>query len=110
MPESAAKAINRRPINDLNDGDGGSRSETPEMFKAKHMQEELGRLRKKVPRRHYNHVNRGNRVLRPAGLREQKDKRQRHRSIVPVASTAEIVSVERAPGRRATAMVEDGTV
>ena len=50
----------------------------------------------------------------PVGLREQensqKNKRQRHRSIVPIASIAEIVSVERAPGRRATAMVEDGTV
>ena len=65
---------------------------------------------KKVPRRHHNHVNRGNRLLRPAGLREQKGNRQRHRSIVPIASTGEIVSVERAPGRRATAMVEYGIV
>ena len=47
VPESAAKATNRRSINYLNDRDDGSRSETPEMFKAKHMQEELGRLRKK---------------------------------------------------------------
>ena len=53
-------------------------------------------------------MGRGNRLLRPAGLREQKDKRQRHRSIVPVASTSEIGPLERAPGRRATAMVDDG--
>ena len=72
--------------------------------------EELGRLRKKVPRRHHNHVNRGNRPLRPAGLREQKDKRQRHQPITPLSTTGEIGSVERAPGRRATAMVEDGIV
>ena len=63
---------------------------------------------KKVPRWHHGHVGRGNRLLRPAGLQEQKDTRQRHRSIVPVASISEIGPVERAPGRRATAMVEDG--
>ena len=28
----------------LNDGDDDSRSETPKMFKAKHTQEEMGRL------------------------------------------------------------------
>ena len=65
---------------------------------------------KKVPRWHHGHVGRGNRLLEPASLREQKDKRQRHRSIVPVASVTEIVSMERAPRRRATAMVEDGIV
>ena len=53
-------------------------------------------------------MGRGNRLLRPAGLQEQKDKRQRHRSTVPVASTSEIGPLERAPGRRATAMVDDG--
>ena len=63
---------------------------------------------KKVPRWRHGHVGRGNRLLRPAGLQEQKDIRQRHRSIVPVASTSDIGPVERAPGRRATAMVEDG--
>ena len=46
-PEPAARAINRRPIINLNGGDDGSRSETPETFKAKHMQQEVGRLRKK---------------------------------------------------------------
>ena len=75
VPESVARAINRRPIITLNDGDDESSSDTPERFKAKHMQEEVGRLRKKVPRWHHGHVGRGNRLLEPAGLREQKDKR-----------------------------------
>ena len=109
VPESVAGAINRRTINNLNGGDDGGHSETPETFKARHMQEEVGRLRKKsstvVPR---------SCGLRepPAGehasLREQKDERQRHRSIVPVASTSEIGPLQRAPGRWATAMVDDG--
>ena len=47
VPESVAGAINRRTINNLNGGDDGGHSETPETFKAKHMQEEVGRLRKK---------------------------------------------------------------
>ena len=47
VPESVARAINRRTKSNLNDGDDGSRSETPERFKMKHMQEEVGRLRKK---------------------------------------------------------------
>ena len=109
-PELVAKAINRRRIINLNSGDDGSRFEMTERFKPKHMQEEVGRLRKKVPRWHHGHVGRGNRLLEPASLRKQKRKRQRHRSIVPVASTSEIGPVERAPGRRATAMVGDGTV
>ena len=54
VPESVAGAINRRTINNLNGGDDGGHSETPETFKARHMQEEVGRLRKKsstvVPR------------------------------------------------------------
>ena len=78
MPEPVARAINQRPINNLNDGDDGGRSETPETLKAKHMQEEVGRLRKKVPRWYHGHVDRGNRLLEHASLREQKDKRQRH--------------------------------
>ena len=83
----------------------------PETFKAKHMQEEVwAGFEKKVPRWHHGHVRRENRLLRPAGLREHKDTRQRHRSIVSVASTSKIGPVERAPGRRATAMVEDGIV
>ena len=90
--------------------DGGS-PETPETFKAKHIQEEVGRLRRKsstvAPR---SYVRRENRLLEPAGLREQKDTRQRHRSIVSAASTTENVPLGRAPGRRATAMVEDGIV
>ena len=49
-------------------------------------------------------------MMGPASLREQKDKRQRHRSIVPAASISEIGSLERALGRRATAMVEDGII
>ena len=48
-PKYAAKVINRRPIITLDDSDDGSCSETPETFKRKHMQEEVGRLRKKVP-------------------------------------------------------------
>ena len=67
-PESAARAINRRKIINLNGGDDGGSSETPETFKAKHMQEEVGRLRKKVPRWHHGHVRREDRLLRPAGL------------------------------------------
>ena len=55
-------------------------------------------------------MNHRNRLLEPASLREQKDKRQRPRSIVLVASTSEIGPLERAPGRRATAMVEDGII
>ena len=47
VPESVARAINRRTISNLNDGDDGSRSETPERFKTKHMQDEVGLLRKK---------------------------------------------------------------
>ena len=47
VPESAARALNRWTINNLNDGDDGGSSETPETLKAKHMQEEMGRLRKK---------------------------------------------------------------
>ena len=47
VPESAAKATNRRPINNMNDGDDGSRSETPETFKAKHMQRRVGPASKK---------------------------------------------------------------
>jgi len=47
VPESVAGAINRRTINNLNGGDDGGHSETPETFKAKHMQQEVGRLRKK---------------------------------------------------------------
>ena len=46
----------------------------------------------------------------PESVARAIDKRQRHRSIVPVASVTEIVSMERAPRRRATAMVEDGIV
>ena len=46
VPESVARAINRRPINTLNGGDDGGRSETPDTLKAKHMQEEVGRLPK----------------------------------------------------------------
>ncbi len=65
---------------------------------------------KKVPRWHHGHVGRGNRLMEPASLREQKGKRQRHRSIVPLASATEIVSMERAPRRRATAMVEGGII
>ena len=110
VPESAAGAINRRPIIKLNDSDDGGSFETPETFKAKHMQEEVGRLRKKVPRWHHGHVRRENRLLRPAGLREQKGTRQRIRSIVSVAFAADIGPLGRAPGRRATAMVEDGIV
>ena len=110
-PESAARAINRRKIINLNGGDDGGSSETPETFKAKHMQEEVGRLRRKsstvAPR---SYVRRENRLLEPASLREQKDTRQRHRSIVSVAFAADFGPVERAPGRRATAMVEDGIV
>ena len=41
VPESAARALNRWTINNLNDGDDGGSSETPETFKAKHMQEEV---------------------------------------------------------------------
>ena len=111
VPESVARAINRRAISNLNDGDDGSRSGTPERFKTKHMQEEVGRgFAKKVPRWHHGHVGRGKRLMGPASLREQKDKRQRHRSIVPAASISEIGSLERALGRRATAMVEDGII
>ena len=43
-PESVDRAINRRTMSKLNDGDDDSRSETPKMFKAKHTQEEMGRL------------------------------------------------------------------
>ena len=97
--------------NQLERRDHGGSSEMPETFKAKHMQEEVwAGFEKKVPRWHHGHVRRENRLLRPAGLREQKDTRQRHRSIVSVASTSKIGPVERAPGRRATAMVEDGIV
>ena len=110
VPESAARALNRWTINNLNDGDDGGSSETPETLKAKHMQEEMGRLRKKVPRWHHGHVRRENRLLRPAGLRKQKNKRQRHRSIVLVASTAGIGPLEGVLRRRATAIVEDGMV
>ena len=70
----------------------------------------MGRLRKKVPRWCYGHVCRENRLLQPAGLREQKDTRQRRRSIVSVAFAADVGPLGRAPGRRATAMVEDGIV
>ena len=47
-PESAARAINRRLIIISNDGDDDSSSDTPERFKTKHMQEEVGRLRKRM--------------------------------------------------------------
>ena len=47
VPESVARAINRWPIIISNDGDDDSSSDTPERFKTKHMQEEVGRLRKK---------------------------------------------------------------
>ena len=47
VPGSVARAINRRAISNLNDGDDGSRSETPGRFKTKHMQDEVGLLRKK---------------------------------------------------------------
>ena len=78
VPESADKHTNRWPMIKLNDGDDDSHSETPDTLKAKHMQEEVGRLRKKVPRWYHSHVDRGNRLLEHASLREQKDKRQRH--------------------------------
>ena len=47
VPESVARAINQRKITPLNDGDDGISSDTPERFKTKHIQEEVGRLRKK---------------------------------------------------------------
>ena len=39
--------VSRQQATNLNNGDDGSCSETPERFKTKHMQEEVGLLRKK---------------------------------------------------------------
>ena len=50
VPESVARAINRRKIITLSDGGDGSSSGKPERSKAKHMQEEMGRLHTRSPR------------------------------------------------------------
>ena len=50
VPESVDRAINRWAISKINDSDDDSCSETPETFKAKHMQEEMGRLHTRSPR------------------------------------------------------------
>ena len=83
VPESADKDTNWRPIIKLNDGDDDSHSETPETFKAKHMQEEMGGLRTKIPRWYHGHVDHRTRLLRLAGFYQ----RMKHAKDTMIPST-----------------------
>ena len=83
VPKSADKDTNRRPMIKLIDGDDDSHSETPDTLKAKHMQEEVGQLRKKVPRWCHGHVDHRTRLLRHAGFYQ----RMKHAKDTMIPST-----------------------
>ena len=75
MIESAAKAVNRQEISNTNNGGDGNDSETTKRC-VRHMQHEMGGLRKHKSQRRYMyhfHVCRGDRLPWHAGLYERTD-------------------------------------
>ena len=73
MLESAAKDTNRRMTINLNDGDDNSHFEMLETFKARHMQEEMGRHRTTIPMVPHGYVDHRTRLLRLASLYQRME-------------------------------------